>query len=62
MEKGLNGAGIFIQHKELAKVGTCGAQQVEPVSFGLGQGLFVAEDHVGRIILNPPQGDKAAPF
>ena len=61
-EQGFDLAGVFVEHENLAKMGAGGAEQVEAISLGLGEGLFVAEDDAGGIILNAAQGDEAAAF
>ena len=55
-------ARILVEHEDLAEMGARGAKQIEAVSFRLGQGLFVAENDAGRIILDAAQSDKAAAF
>ena len=61
-EQGFDLAGVLVKHKNLAKVGAGGAEQVEAIGFRLGEGLFVAEDDTGGIILNAAEGDEAAAF
>ena len=41
-------------------MGAGGAQQVEAIGLGLGQGLLVAEDNTGGIVLDAAQRDEAA--
>ena len=61
-EQGFDLAGIFVEHENLAEMGAGGAEQVEAIGFGLGEGLFVAEDDTGGIVLDAAQGDEAAAF
>jgi hypothetical protein len=62
VEQGFYLARVLVKHKNLAKVGAGGAEQVEAIGFRFGEGLFVAEDDTGGIILNAAEGDEAAAF
>ena len=52
-------AGVLIEHEDLSEMRPRGAQQVEAVGLGLGQGLLVPEDDAGRIVLDASQRDEA---
>lgn len=43
-------------------VGARSLQQIQPVGLGLGERLFVSEDHLFGILVQLAQGDEAAPF
>ena len=55
-------AGVFVKHENLAEVGARGAEKIEPVGLGLGQGLLVPEDDAGGIVLNPAESYESAAF
>ena len=54
--------GVGVEHEDLPEVRSRGLQQVEPVAFGLGKRLLVAEDHLLGVVVQLAQGDKSAPF
>ena len=58
-EKGFDPSGILIEHENLAEVGAGGAQQIEAVGLGFGQGLLVAEDDAGGIVFDATESDEA---
>jgi hypothetical protein len=62
IELGVHFAGSAVEHEDLAEVGASRAQQVEAIGFGLGQGLFVAENDMGGILLDATEADEATPF
>ena len=53
-------AGIFIEKKKLLIVNASGAKKIEPVGLGLGQGLLVAEDDFGGIVLDAAERNESA--
>jgi len=61
-EQGIDLPGILIKHEDLAEVRPRGPQQIEAVGLGFRQGLLVAKDYAGGIILDAAQSDKAAPL
>jgi len=52
--------GVRVEHENLAKVGSGGFEQVEPVAFGLGEGLLVAKDDMLFVVMELAEGDEAA--
>src|SRR5436190_1088523 len=56
------GRGIAVQHENLAEMGAGRAKQIEAVCFRLGEGLFMAEDNVRRVVLDPAKGDESMPL
>ncbi len=60
IEQGVHGAGgVGIEHEDLAEVGVGVAQQLEAVLLGAGEGLLVAVNHAGGIVLHRSQRDEA---
>ena len=55
-------AGVFVKHENLAEVGAGGAEKIESVRLGLGQGLLVPEDDAGRIVLQAAESYESAAF
>src|SRR5579863_9431261 len=56
------GSRVAVEHKDLPKMGAGGAEQLEPVSLGLGQRLFMAKDDASGVVLDLAQGDETAPL
>src|ERR1700735_3865193 len=55
-------SGVLVKHENLAEGGGGGAEKIESVSIGLGQGLLVPEDDAGGIVLNPAESYESAAF
>src|SRR3974390_377936 len=62
VEGGIDLPGVFIEKEELLVVDTGGAEQVEAVGLGLGQGLLVAVDDLGSVVLNTAARDETPAF
>ncbi len=63
VENLLHAAGrVRVEHEYLPEVRMGGLEQVEPVALGLGERLFVAEDHLLGVLVQFTDGDEAAPL
>ena len=60
LQQGIDLTGILIKEKQLFVVSARRPKQFEAIRFWLGQGLFVAEDDLRRVILYAPEGDKSS--
>src|SRR5271165_5192179 len=53
-------AGVGVQHEDLAKVSTGGAQQVKPIALWFGERLFVTENDLLGVIVKAAESDEAS--
>src|SRR6202140_3859524 len=61
-ESGVDFPSAVVKHEDLTKMGARCAQQIEAVGLRLRQGLFVAENHAGGIVLDAAEGDESLPL